>query len=60
MLKREIFSVEVKSFLKIKTIATSSFIKIIEIDKVLEKNIFEVLEPCSLFLFSIHLTLRNM
>ena len=56
MLKEEIFSVEVKSFLKIifyKTRATSSFIKPI---KVLEKNIFEVRDPCSLFLFSTHLT----
>ena len=55
VLKGEIFSVEVKSFLKI--IFYKTFIKPI---KVLEKNIFEVRNPCSLLLFSIHLTLKHM
>ena len=43
MLKGERFSVEVKSFMKVifcKTTATSSFIKPIEIDKVLIKEHF--------------------
>ena len=43
MLKEERFSVEVKSFLKVifcGTIAASSFIKPIQIDKVLKKEHF--------------------
>ena len=60
MLKGGRFSVEVKSFLKVifcKTIATSSFIKPIEIDKVLKKRtFFEAQDLCPLFLFSTHLT----
>ena len=55
--KLERFGVEVKSFLIFlkmifcKIIATSSFIKLIDNDKVLEKNIFEARDPCPLFLF---------
>ena len=57
MSKGKIFSVEVKSFLRIIFYKTIAIIKPI---KVLEKNIFEARDPYSLFLFSIHLTLKHM